>query len=186
MIPDLRWCASIICNSYILRWGSWDQRTRAGTGLLIIDTLVPVVGVEPTRCCHHEILSLARLPIPSHRHIKIYFNPRVPEGWSYCPCHLLNCNMLLNTRGRNSGGSTGRRDNVTTIGCSFPFWIDGFKLPKCSLPRGAAYPFGVITTHGRCRRYSSVHTHLIIMEAPGGILNAACYCDSIFFTRSIQ
>ena len=30
-------------------------------------SLVPVVGVEPTRCCHHKILSLARLPIPSHR-----------------------------------------------------------------------------------------------------------------------
>ena len=29
--------------------------------------LVPVVGVEPTRCCHHRILSPARLPIPSHR-----------------------------------------------------------------------------------------------------------------------
>ena len=34
--------------------------------------LVPVVGVEPTRCCHHEILSLARLPIPSHRHFIRY------------------------------------------------------------------------------------------------------------------
>ena len=35
------------------------------TGLSI---LVPVVGVEPTRCCHHWILNPARLPIPSHRH----------------------------------------------------------------------------------------------------------------------
>ena len=29
--------------------------------------LVPVAGVEPARCCHHGILSPARLPIPSHR-----------------------------------------------------------------------------------------------------------------------
>ena len=30
---------------------------------------MPAVGVEPTRYCYHEILSLARLPIPSRRHI---------------------------------------------------------------------------------------------------------------------
>ena len=30
---------------------------------------MPVVGVEPTRYCYHEILSLARLPIPSHRQV---------------------------------------------------------------------------------------------------------------------
>ena len=28
---------------------------------------VPVVGVEPTRCHHHRILSPSRLPIPTHR-----------------------------------------------------------------------------------------------------------------------
>lgn len=26
------------------------------------------MGVEPIRCCHHGILSPARLPIPSRRH----------------------------------------------------------------------------------------------------------------------
>ena len=31
--------------------------------------LVPVVGLEPTRCRHQRILSPSRLPIPSHRHI---------------------------------------------------------------------------------------------------------------------
>ena len=25
-----------------------------------------MVGLEPTRCCHREILSLVRLPIPPH------------------------------------------------------------------------------------------------------------------------
>ena len=31
------------------------------------DGVVPVVGVEPTRCCHQRILSPSRLPIPTHR-----------------------------------------------------------------------------------------------------------------------
>ena len=30
-------------------------------------SMVPVVGVEPTRSCPHRILSPARLPIPPHR-----------------------------------------------------------------------------------------------------------------------
>ena len=29
--------------------------------------VVPMVGLEPTRCCHQRILSPSRLPIPSHR-----------------------------------------------------------------------------------------------------------------------
>lgn len=29
--------------------------------------LVPVVGLEPTRCCHQRILNPSRLPIPSYR-----------------------------------------------------------------------------------------------------------------------
>ena len=32
--------------------------------------VVPVVGLEPTRCCHQRILSPSRLPIPSHRRIE--------------------------------------------------------------------------------------------------------------------
>ena len=31
---------------------------------------LPMAGVEPARSCLHQILSLARLPIPSHRRIK--------------------------------------------------------------------------------------------------------------------
>ena len=37
---------------------------------LILLFLVPAIGVEPIRCCHHGILSPARLPIPSRRHNK--------------------------------------------------------------------------------------------------------------------
>ena len=40
--------------------------------------LVPVAGVEPAPCCQDWILSPARLPIPSHRHI--YNNKTI----SYC------------------------------------------------------------------------------------------------------
>ena len=38
--------------------------------------MVPVVGVEPTRYRYHEILSLARLPIPSHRRSTISILPQ--------------------------------------------------------------------------------------------------------------
>ncbi len=31
--------------------------------------MVPVVGLEPTRCRHQRILSPSRLPIPSHRRL---------------------------------------------------------------------------------------------------------------------
>lgn len=33
--------------------------------------MVPMAGVEPARGCPHKILSLARLPIPSHRLIQL-------------------------------------------------------------------------------------------------------------------
>ncbi len=48
---------------------SYSDEAQSGTNTDrkgFID-MVPVVGVEPTRCCHHRILSPARLPIPSHR-----------------------------------------------------------------------------------------------------------------------
>ena len=35
--------------------------------------LVPVVGLEPTRCRHQRILSPSRLPIPSHRRMERCF-----------------------------------------------------------------------------------------------------------------
>lgn len=38
--------------------------------------MVPKVGVEPTRCHHHEILSLARLPVsPLRPDFQIRLNP---------------------------------------------------------------------------------------------------------------
>ena len=121
------WCVSIICNSYILRWGSWDQRTRAGTGLLIIDTLVPVVGVEPTRCYHHEILSLARLPIPSHRHIS---NP----SWTPLFLKRMPIKAALFVMGYDKQGPRGRSSDIDNFGFTIPFLeYDNVIIPRCHI-----------------------------------------------------
>ena len=64
--------------------------------------LVPLAGFEPARCCHHQILSLARLPVP-------------PQGLSAdhrpsfrnCQCHGLVgrhiCGATLCDVGQRSG-----------------------------------------------------------------------------------
>ena len=43
------------------------QKRRAGF-ILLVFSVVPLVGVEPTRYRYHGILSPARLPIPPQRH----------------------------------------------------------------------------------------------------------------------
>ena len=57
--------------------------------------MVPAMGVEPIRCCHHGILNPARLPIPSRRHNVIilahqrkivkssFFKLRVPPFYAH-------------------------------------------------------------------------------------------------------
>lgn len=45
--------------------------------------LMPAAGIEPARYCYHGILSPARLPIPSRRHM-IYANPPKPSQAKYC------------------------------------------------------------------------------------------------------
>ena len=45
---------------------------QKGTADAIPFLLVPVVGLEPTRCRHQRILSPSRLPIPSHRRINFF------------------------------------------------------------------------------------------------------------------
>ena len=42
--------------------------------------LVPVVGLEPTRYCYQRILSPSRLPIPSHRLIKMCCKTALHNG----------------------------------------------------------------------------------------------------------
>ena len=44
----------------------WPRRLLAALGGAA--RLVPLAGFEPARCCHHQILSLARLPVPPQGH----------------------------------------------------------------------------------------------------------------------
>ena len=46
------------------------KKRSPSRGLLF---LVPVVGLEPTRPCGQQILSLSRLPIPTHRLSKVKY-----------------------------------------------------------------------------------------------------------------
>jgi hypothetical protein len=39
---------------------AFSEQTRTAAN----DEVVPLAGLEPARCCHHLILSQARLPIP--------------------------------------------------------------------------------------------------------------------------
>ena len=51
--------------------------TCLGIALLF---LVPMAGVEPARYCYQRILSPSRLPIPSHRLIKIHRKTALHNG----------------------------------------------------------------------------------------------------------
>ena len=46
-----------------------EARTKKRDTQRVSLFLVPVVGLEPTRCRHQRILSPSRLPIPSHRRV---------------------------------------------------------------------------------------------------------------------
>ena len=48
---------------------SSPTQCKRGTAQWAMPLLVPVVGLEPTRCRHQRILSPSRLPIPSHRQV---------------------------------------------------------------------------------------------------------------------
>ena len=66
--------------------------------------MVPVVGLEPTRCRHRRILNPLRLPIPSHR--QICRNPLRRELWRELG-KLLNevyLESLEKSRGRQNDG----------------------------------------------------------------------------------
>ena len=40
----------------------------------LLHPMVPAIGVEPIRCCHHRILSPARLPVPPRRLSVLHVN----------------------------------------------------------------------------------------------------------------
>ena len=44
---------------------------------------MPVMGLEPIRCCHQQILSLPRLPIPTHRLISLALTFKPEQMISY-------------------------------------------------------------------------------------------------------
>ncbi len=53
----------------------WDKKTAMQDCMNgFLPSLVPTVGLEPTRSCLQQILSLSRLPIPTCRRQHIYFN----------------------------------------------------------------------------------------------------------------
>lgn len=59
-------------SSYEMFWYPWDDRhpelwVRPMPSYSYVINMVPVVGLEPTRCCHQRILNPSRLPIPSYR-----------------------------------------------------------------------------------------------------------------------
>ena len=49
------------------------KRTPKLTFQRSIYGVVPVVGVEPTRCRQQRILSPSRLPIPTHRRVELFY-----------------------------------------------------------------------------------------------------------------
>lgn len=55
-------------------WGDLYNPCGAPTALALYQcsvygTVVPKMGLEPIRCCHRQILSLVRLPIPPLWHM---------------------------------------------------------------------------------------------------------------------
>ena len=46
-----------------------EARRQPDRGKSAKTKLVPLAGLEPARCCHHLILSQARLPIPPQGHV---------------------------------------------------------------------------------------------------------------------
>ena len=103
-----RWaCAVPRCGSRCFRNGQRKAIIRthrlSETGSDYIG-LVPVVGLEPTRCRQRRILNPLRLPIPSHR--QICRNPLRRELWRELG-KLLNevyLESLEKSRGRQNDG----------------------------------------------------------------------------------
>ena len=73
---------SVLCSR--LRVPSFIYQTPK-TPLRRLWGLVPVVGLEPTRCRHQRILSPSRLPIPSHRQNRILGYSTTEFGQLQCP-----------------------------------------------------------------------------------------------------
>jgi hypothetical protein len=71
------------------------ERLACQPKLLLQRRLVPLAGIEPARCCHHQILSLARLPVP-------------PQGqWRDHRAKTSKCQSLAQARGVDTFAAEG-------------------------------------------------------------------------------
>jgi hypothetical protein len=70
--------------------------TACGSALI---ASLPMEGVEPTHCCQYQILSLARLPIPPHRHVNR--NEKVARFSATASRFVPRCRGQPGTDGRN-------------------------------------------------------------------------------------
>ena len=80
-----RLCATAIvhpCTTRTVRVRTPQHQKKQGYACLGIALLflVPMAGVEPARYCYQRILSPSRLPIPSHRLIKIHRKTALHNG----------------------------------------------------------------------------------------------------------
>ena len=63
-------CISGVSNPGILMYffSGVERQLKRSNKRYFVNSKLPAVGVEPTRGCPHQILSLARLPVSSRRH----------------------------------------------------------------------------------------------------------------------
>ena len=57
----------------------WPDNKKTSLTTYCQGSCMPMMGLEPIRCCHRQILSLLRLPIPPHR-LKCVFNNATIES----------------------------------------------------------------------------------------------------------
>ena len=102
-----------------LRFGKEEQRRERALTYKIsrskrykaCSDVVPVVGLEPTRCRHQRILSPSRLPIPSHRQVDTGILYRMRPGNSSPFSPRPPGPLFICKRGRRGGGRpAGDRD----------------------------------------------------------------------------
>src|SRR5881296_3913445 len=66
--------------------------------------MVPMEGVEPTHSCEYQILSLARLPVPPHRHCLLQTTYNIQHGGYLTLCHnLCHCYAVKLSESVSSG-----------------------------------------------------------------------------------